>query len=134
MWYTVNAKDKRRATGHVGPPPAPTAAGGKRLRARLVRHFGQLCGADAQVVEDYAMAVEFLHAATLVHDDILDGADKRRGQPTANAKWGNAISETAVGAVVSAIQRFQSAVSLLTPTKPRFKPPGAGYGGAAIDE
>jgi octaprenyl-diphosphate synthase len=38
------------------------------------------------------MVVELIHAATLVHDDILDGADKRRGQPTANAKWGNAIS------------------------------------------
>jgi octaprenyl-diphosphate synthase len=36
--------------------------------------------------------VELIHASTLVHDDILDGADKRRGQPTANAKWGNAIS------------------------------------------
>jgi octaprenyl-diphosphate synthase len=36
--------------------------------------------------------VELIHAATLVHDDILDGADKRRGQPTAPAKWGNAIS------------------------------------------
>ena len=36
--------------------------------------------------------LELIHAATLVHDDIMDGADKRRSQPTANAKWGNAIS------------------------------------------
>ncbi len=41
---------------------------------------------------DLAVVVELIHAATLVHDDILDGADQRRGQPTANAKWGNAIS------------------------------------------
>ena len=44
---------------------------------------------------DLAVVVELIHAATLVHDDILDGADKRRGQPTANAKWGNAISRAA---------------------------------------
>jgi octaprenyl-diphosphate synthase len=41
---------------------------------------------------DLAVVVELIHAATLIHDDILDGADKRRGQPSANAKWGNAIS------------------------------------------
>ncbi|MEI9894165.1 MAG: polyprenyl synthetase family protein [Chthoniobacter sp.] len=37
---------------------------------------------------DLAVILELIHAATLVHDDILDGAEKRRGQPTANAKWG----------------------------------------------
>jgi octaprenyl-diphosphate synthase len=41
---------------------------------------------------DLAVVVELIHAATLVHDDIMDGADKRRSQPTVNAKWGNAIS------------------------------------------
>jgi octaprenyl-diphosphate synthase len=38
------------------------------------------------------VVVELIHAATLVHDDILDSADIRRGQPTANAKWGNSLS------------------------------------------
>jgi hypothetical protein len=41
---------------------------------------------------DLAVIVELIHIATLVHDDIMDGAELRRDQPTANAKWGNAIS------------------------------------------
>jgi octaprenyl-diphosphate synthase len=41
---------------------------------------------------ELAVVVELIHAATLVHDDILDGAEMRRGLPTVNAKWGNAIS------------------------------------------
>jgi octaprenyl-diphosphate synthase len=41
---------------------------------------------------DLATIVELIHAATLVHDDILDHADLRRGQPTANAKWGNSLA------------------------------------------
>lgn len=65
---------------------------GKRLRPALALLAG---GATGQIVPshfDLAVVVELIHAATLVHDDILDGAEKRRGQPTANAKWGNAIS------------------------------------------
>jgi octaprenyl-diphosphate synthase len=65
---------------------------GKRLRPALALLAG---GATGQIVPshfDLAVVVELIHAATLVHDDILDGADQRRGQPTANAKWGNAIS------------------------------------------
>jgi octaprenyl-diphosphate synthase len=41
---------------------------------------------------DLAVVLELIHLATLVHDDIMDGADLRRGRPTANAKWGNAIT------------------------------------------
>ncbi len=65
---------------------------GKRLRPALAL---LAAGATGQITSDHfdlAVVVELIHAATLVHDDILDGADKRRGQPTANAKWGNAIS------------------------------------------
>jgi len=65
---------------------------GKRLRPALALLAGGATGAICSSHFDLAVIVELIHAATLVHDDILDGADKRRGQPTANAKWGNAIS------------------------------------------
>ncbi len=65
---------------------------GKRLRPALALLAGGATGAINTSHFDLAVVVELIHAATLVHDDILDGADKRRGQPTANAKWGNAIS------------------------------------------
>jgi octaprenyl-diphosphate synthase len=65
---------------------------GKRLRPSLALLAGGATGAIGPSHFDLAVVVELIHAATLVHDDILDGAEKRRGQPTANAKWGNAIS------------------------------------------
>lgn len=65
---------------------------GKRLRPALCLLAGGATGPIGPGHLDLAVVVELIHAATLVHDDILDGADKRRGQPTANAKWGNAIS------------------------------------------
>jgi octaprenyl-diphosphate synthase len=65
---------------------------GKRLRPALALLAGGATGNICTSHFDLAVVVELIHAATLVHDDILDGADKRRGQPTANAKWGNAIS------------------------------------------
>ena len=65
---------------------------GKRLRPALALIAGGATGNIGPDHFDLAVVVELIHAATLVHDDILDGADKRRGQPTANAKWGNAIS------------------------------------------
>lgn len=65
---------------------------GKRLRPALALLAGGATGNINSSHFDLAVILELIHAATLVHDDILDGADKRRGQPTANAKWGNAIS------------------------------------------
>ena len=65
---------------------------GKRLRPALALLAGGATGNICPSHFDLAVVVELIHAATLVHDDILDGAEKRRGQPTANAKWGNAIS------------------------------------------
>lgn len=65
---------------------------GKRLRPALALLAGGATGSMGQSHFDLAVVVELIHAATLVHDDILDGAEKRRGQPTVNAKWGNAIS------------------------------------------
>ncbi len=63
-------------------------AGGKRLRPLLVILCGG-CGPDRGTVLDVAVAAELIHTASLIHDDILDGADIRRGVPTINAVWGN---------------------------------------------
>lgn len=65
---------------------------GKRLRPALALLAGGATGKICSSHFDLAVVLELIHAATLVHDDIMDGADMRRGQPTANAKWGNAIS------------------------------------------
>lgn len=65
---------------------------GKRLRPALALLAGGATGNIGPDHYDLAVVVELIHAATLVHDDILDSADTRRGQPTANSKWGNALS------------------------------------------
>lgn len=65
---------------------------GKRLRPALALLAGGATGNIGPDHFDLAVVVELIHAATLIHDDILDGADVRRGQPTANAKWGNSLS------------------------------------------
>jgi octaprenyl-diphosphate synthase len=65
---------------------------GKRLRPALVLLAGGATGSVNSSHLDLAVVVELIHAASLVHDDIMDGADIRRGEPTANAKWGNTIS------------------------------------------
>lgn len=65
---------------------------GKRLRPALALLAGGATGKISTGHLDLAVVVELIHAATLVHDDILDGADTRRGRPTPNAKWGNAMT------------------------------------------
>ena len=65
---------------------------GKRLRPALALLVGGATGNIGNPHLELAVILELIHAATLVHDDIIDGADIRRGEPTANAKWGNTIS------------------------------------------
>ncbi|GMT42006.1 MAG: octaprenyl diphosphate synthase [bacterium] len=67
-----------------------TNGGGKRIRPMLVLLTSNLCGyggGDAGIT--HSTVVEYIHAATLLHDDVVDSADERRGIPSANAKWGN---------------------------------------------
>ena len=71
--------------------PATIAAGGKRLRPLLVL-VAAGGSAPAQSVERAAVAVELVHSATLVHDDVLDGASLRRGQPTVVATAGRGVA------------------------------------------
>jgi octaprenyl-diphosphate synthase len=69
------------------------SAGGKRLRPMLVALAGRACGGGAGADHhQLAAIVEFIHTSTLLHDDVVDESDLRRGRSTANAIWGNAAS------------------------------------------
>ena len=67
-------------------------AGGKRLRPALVALSGNLAGAPPAAMHEMAAVIEFIHTATLLHDDVVDESDLRRGRETANAAFGNAAS------------------------------------------
>ena len=67
-------------------------AGGKRIRPRLVLLFAQALGHQGPARHELAAIVEFIHTATLLHDDVVDESSMRRGRPTANALFGNAAS------------------------------------------
>ncbi len=68
------------------------AAGGKRLRPSLTIAAAKLCGYEGERHVRLAACVEFIHTATLLHDDVVDASDLRRGTATANAVWGNKSS------------------------------------------
>jgi octaprenyl-diphosphate synthase len=67
-------------------------AGGKRIRPRLVLLFSRALGFSGSARFELAAIVEFIHTATLLHDDVVDESSMRRGRQTANAIFGNAAS------------------------------------------
>ena len=93
----VNALIRARmASRHAPRIPEVTAhlveAGGKRLRPMLVLAAARLCGYSGDSHVALAAAVEFIHTATLLHDDVVDESRQRRGRPTANLLWDNKSS------------------------------------------
>ena len=68
------------------------SAGGKRLRPMLVMLAGHAVGGAGPEHHQLAAIIEFIHTSTLLHDDVVDESDLRRGRSTANALWGNAPS------------------------------------------
>jgi heptaprenyl diphosphate synthase len=85
-------------------------AGGKRIRPALVLLASKFPGSQLQQVIPVAVAVELIHQASLVHDDVVDKADLRRGKPTVNARWSNQVS------VLSGDYLFAKSFSLLGQT------------------
>jgi octaprenyl-diphosphate synthase len=73
--------------GHLGGHVL--GAGGKRIRPALLLLCAELCGYTGPRWVQVAAAVELLHTATLLHDDVVDLSELRRGRPSANAIWGN---------------------------------------------
>jgi octaprenyl-diphosphate synthase len=67
-------------------------AGGKRVRPTLALLAGRLLGADPERTRLVALAVEMLHSASLLHDDLIDGAATRRGEQAAFLRYGNVVS------------------------------------------
>jgi geranylgeranyl pyrophosphate synthase len=78
--------DLRSALEHL------LAAGGKRVRPTLGLLIGNMLGAPEEKLIPLGASVELLHTATLVHDDLIDGALLRRGMPTLNARWSPAAT------------------------------------------
>jgi len=72
--------------GHI------VAAGGKRIRPMMTLASARMCGYQGQRHVGLAACVEFIHTATLLHDDVVDESDLRRGEASANAVWGNQAS------------------------------------------
>lgn len=86
----------RMASRHAPRIPEVTAhlveAGGKRLRPLLTLAAARLCGYEGEHHLRLAATVEFIHTATLLHDDVVDESARRRGRPTANLLWDNKSS------------------------------------------
>ena len=86
----------RMASQHAPRIPEVTAhlveAGGKRLRPMLTLAAARLCGYEGPYHVHLATTVEFIHTATLLHDDVVDESSQRRGRPTANLLWDNQSS------------------------------------------
>ncbi|MGB3689992.1 MAG: polyprenyl synthetase family protein [Jannaschia helgolandensis] len=86
----------RMASEHAPRIPEVTAhlvgAGGKRVRPLLTVAAARLCGYEGDDHIKLAATVEFIHTATLLHDDVVDESAQRRGRPTANLLWDNQSS------------------------------------------
>lgn len=87
---------ERMASEHAPRIPEVTAhlveAGGKRLRPMLTLAAARMCGYKGPYHVHLAATVEFIHTATLLHDDVVDESAQRRGRPTANLLWDNTSS------------------------------------------
>jgi octaprenyl-diphosphate synthase len=103
------------SVGFIAPVEAITTigqylreSGGKRLRPTLVLLAARLLGGGGDSAVQLGAVVEMIHTATLVHDDVIDDAETRRGQPSTNIKWGNHTSVLAGDWLY--MQAFQIAV------------------------
>ncbi len=67
------------------------SAGGKRLRPLLMMEVCRVLGGDVERVIPLAVGIEYIHMASLLHDDVVDGAHTRRGKPSANVLFGNQV-------------------------------------------
>jgi octaprenyl-diphosphate synthase len=94
--HELELVERKISVEHVASVEAVTAigqylqsAGGKRLRPALLLLSAKLAGNGGRAAVELGAVVELVHAATLVHDDVIDAAQTRRGRPSTNFKWGN---------------------------------------------
>jgi len=94
----VRVEDELKSYTHASIEPIAEIgehllnAGGKRIRPVLLLLTARMLGGVSPSIIRLAAVVELIHNATLVHDDIIDRADTRRGRPTVNAQWGNSMT------------------------------------------
>src|SRR6201995_537439 len=88
------------------------AGGGKRLRPLLVVLAGRACGHEGPAVVEAAAFIEFIHTATLLHDDVVDGSSLRRGRDTANREFGNQASVLVGDFVYSRAFQMMAAIAV----------------------
>ncbi len=67
-------------------------SGGKRIRPLFLILTAGLCGYSGELVTKISTIIEYMHTASLLHDDVIDGAASRRGKPSANALYGNSVT------------------------------------------
>jgi octaprenyl-diphosphate synthase len=67
-------------------------SGGKKIRPIILMLSSEICGGDLKKSVDAALAIELIHSASLIHDDLLDGGVIRRGLPSAHEKFGHAAA------------------------------------------
>jgi octaprenyl-diphosphate synthase len=85
-----NLKSDVKLVGEVGR--YTISSGGKRMRPLILIFAAKSSGFDGEVIYDLAASIEFIHTATLLHDDVVDDSGSRRGRPSANASFGNAAA------------------------------------------
>ena len=88
--FRENLASPVRIVDEIGTFAAAT--GGKRVRPTLHLLCGRMCGYEGSQGVLLATVLEFIHSATLIHDDIIDRAKIRRGRPSANLEWGNSLT------------------------------------------
>lgn len=88
-------------------------AGGKRLRPSMLLLAGEAAGGDASALASAAVSIELIHNFTLIHDDIMDNADVRRGRPAVHKIWGLS------GAILAGDTLYSKAFQVLGMTKAR---------------
>lgn len=112
----ANLDWNRKPNGLYEPIAYTMAAGGKRVRPQLAMIACELFGGNAEEVAPAAMALEVFHNFTLLHDDVMDHAEVRRGRPTVHVKW------NANTAILSGDQMLIEAYKLLSNVPARVLP------------
>jgi geranylgeranyl diphosphate synthase type I len=103
----VNPRPLYEASRHL------VDAGGKRLRPSMLLLAGEAVGGDATALAPAAVSIELIHNFTLIHDDIMDNADVRRGRPAVHKIWGQS------GAILAGDTLYSKAFQVLGMTEAR---------------
>ncbi len=119
--FTWIEKQLATAAGEGRAPGSDAAAhligrGGKRIRPMALLLSARCFGDISQAARELCVVVELVHSATLMHDDVIDDGDERRGAPAARRLWGNAVSVLSGDLMlVSALERTQRYAPELLP-------------------